>query len=225
VQASSCGLLIDFFVGCDVATQEQIVAENQTLQAQVNADANVEIERLRKEAQDTETRAKLLAEQYATDRNAETQRALAEAERDATETRAYADQMIAKYQSEGMVEVADIQTDGLVDVEQIKANSAFKLALVPVIIIGVIGLFAYLFYFRYTEAKTDQLRLRLVHQSQTYLPDPYAGLNAIQKAYAMRADERGIQWEVHDGKFYVQKGGQWLTMSLNPNQLTIKEDK
>jgi hypothetical protein len=223
-KASDCGLLIDFFVGCDVATQEQIVAENQTLQVQTNASANIEIERLRTEAQDAETRAKLLADQYATDRNADTQRAMYDAQREATEARAYADQVIAEYQMRGMVDTAEIQTDGLVDVEQIRANSAFKLALIPLIAVVAIGILVYLFYFRYTEARTNDLRLRLVHQPQTYLPDPYAGLNAIERAYAVRADQRGMTWRMYEGDFQVKRQGMWLTMSLNQNQLTVKED-
>lgn len=214
--AADCGLLVGIFWGCDVATQDQQVAEEETLQVQAQSAADIEIARLEKEASNAQNRADLLARQYEADKSLKAQEIVANAQRDADQAYAKADERRAFYAKEAQISVADSNNEAKVEVAAIEAESKLQLALVPIGIIVVVILGVYLMYTRYTETQLKLAQVRVLPAP------PKPALTDSQAAWGIQADKRGVRWRVQDGEFQVLRGGEWCIIKL-PDELPVKQ--
>lgn len=222
--ASDCGLLVDFFVGCDVAAEDLRIAEQETQQAQADAEAtrlkaqaDADIAQANSEATQAQAEADMWAEKYKADASVEVANAVAQAQMKADLAFARTDELRAEWAAKARIQVAESDNEAKVGVEQIKANSAFELGILPYVGISIVGIFIYLIYFRHTEMKVKMAQFNVLQAPE----DKYAGLLTWQRQMAVEADSYNISWKIKNGNFVYQHPTKGLTV-FNPSMIEKK---
>ena len=227
-RASDCGLLVDFFVGCDVVTQDLRISEQETqkaaIQAQadsesarVKAQADADIAQANSEATQAQAEADMWAEKYKADASVEVAEAAANAQMRADLAFARTDELRAEWAAKAQIQVAESDNDARVGIEQIKANSAFELGVLPYAGIAIAGIIIYMMYIRHTDTKVKMAQFKALNEPK----DPYAGLVPWQRRMAEKADERCIQWMVtRDGFEFNHPTDGWKV--FRPNMIEGK---
>lgn len=227
-QAKDCGWIIGIFVGCDVVTQDLQIAEQETqraaIQAQSDADAvrvkaqaDADIAQANSEATQAQAEADMWAEKYKADASVEVANAVAQAQMKADLAFARTDELRAEWAAKARIQVAESDNEAKVGVEQIKANSAFELGILPYVGISIVGIFIYLIYFRHTEMKVKMAQFNVLQAPE----DKYAGLLTWQRQMAVEADSYNISWKIKNGNFVYQHPTKGLTV-FNPSMIEKK---